>query len=115
MYRDREFASLRGALNLLGFSGERSKLIRHYTIEVEAGTYSVSGSGQNVVLKVVRADGTIDVDTESRKIIENSISARNAARKSKDFKEADRIRDELAKMGVVLKDGPEGTTWEVAR
>jgi cysteinyl-tRNA synthetase len=43
------------------------------------------------------------------------VKARNAARKAKDFEEADRIRDELAKMGVVLKDSPEGTTWEVAR
>jgi cysteinyl-tRNA synthetase len=50
---------------------------------------------------------------ESR--VEASIAARNAARKAKNFKEADRIRDELAKMGVVLKDSPEGTTWEVAR
>src|SRR5215469_15584482 len=43
------------------------------------------------------------------------IEARNAARKVKDFKESDRIRDELAKMGVVLKDSKEGTTWEIAR
>jgi cysteinyl-tRNA synthetase len=43
------------------------------------------------------------------------IDARNAARKSKDFKESDRIRDELAAMGVVLKDSKEGTTWEIAR
>jgi cysteinyl-tRNA synthetase len=43
------------------------------------------------------------------------IDARNAARKVKDFKEADRIRDELAAMGVVLKDSKDGTTWEIAR
>ena len=43
------------------------------------------------------------------------IDARNAARKLKNFKESDRIRDELAKMGVVLKDTKDGTTWEVAR
>ncbi len=43
------------------------------------------------------------------------IDARNAARKAKDFKESDRIRDELAAMGVVLKDSKDGTTWEVAR
>ena len=43
------------------------------------------------------------------------IAARNAARKAKDFKESDRIRDELAAMGVVLKDSKDGTTWEVAR
>jgi cysteinyl-tRNA synthetase len=44
-----------------------------------------------------------------------AIQARNAARKAKDFKEADRIRDELAAKGIVLKDGPDGTTWEVKR
>jgi cysteinyl-tRNA synthetase len=43
------------------------------------------------------------------------IDDRNAARKAKNFKEADRIRDELAKMGVVLKDSKDGTTWEIAR
>ena len=43
------------------------------------------------------------------------IDARVAAREAKDFAEADRIRDELAEMGVALKDGPEGTTWEIAR
>ncbi|MDR3422081.1 MAG: cysteine--tRNA ligase [Xanthobacteraceae bacterium] len=43
------------------------------------------------------------------------IEARNAARQVKDFKESDRIRDELAKMGVVLKDTKDGTTWEIAR
>jgi len=35
--------------------------------------------------------------------------------KAKDFKESDRIRDELAGMGVVLKDSKDGTTWEIAR
>jgi cysteinyl-tRNA synthetase len=47
--------------------------------------------------------------------IERQIAARNDARKAKDFKESDRIRDELAKMGVVLKDSKDGTTWEAAR
>ena len=40
---------------------------------------------------------------------------RFAARQAKDFAEADRIRDELAALGVVLKDSKDGTTWEVAR
>ena len=49
------------------------------------------------------------------------IGARLAARKAKDFKEGDRIRDELAAMGVQLKDakdpktGEITTTWEVSR
>ena len=43
------------------------------------------------------------------------IADRTAARGRKDFKESDRIRDELAAMGVAIKDSKEGTTWEVAR
>jgi cysteinyl-tRNA synthetase len=47
--------------------------------------------------------------------VNERIQARNAARKRKDFKESDRIRDELAAMGVMLKDSKDGTTWEIAR
>ena len=44
------------------------------------------------------------------------IDARNAARRAKNFKEADRIRDELKAMGVELEDTKDGKTkWKVAR
>jgi cysteinyl-tRNA synthetase len=43
------------------------------------------------------------------------VAAREAARNARNYKESDRIRDELAKMGVVLKDSKDGTTWEIAR
>lgn len=43
--------------------------------------------------------------------IEAAIAARTAARKAKDFRESDRIRDELLARGVLLEDGPKGTTW----
>ncbi len=44
--------------------------------------------------------------------IEAAIAARQAARKAKDFKEADRLRDDLKAKGVILEDGPKGTTWK---
>jgi cysteinyl-tRNA synthetase len=43
------------------------------------------------------------------------IAARNAARQAKNFRESDRLRDELARIGVVVKDTKDGTTWEIAR
>jgi cysteinyl-tRNA synthetase len=49
------------------------------------------------------------------KKIDDLIADRTAARARKDFRESDRIRDELAAMGVVIKDSKEGTTWEIAR
>ena len=47
--------------------------------------------------------------------IERLVAERADARSRKDWKESDRIRDELAKIGVVLKDTKDGTTWEIAR
>ncbi|MFQ5469456.1 MAG: cysteine--tRNA ligase [Gammaproteobacteria bacterium] len=43
--------------------------------------------------------------------IDELIAKRNQARADKDFAEADRIRDELKHLGVILEDGPGGTTW----
>jgi cysteinyl-tRNA synthetase len=48
-------------------------------------------------------------------LVDGLIAARAAARARKDFKESDRIRDELAAMGVVIRDSKDGTTWELAR
>jgi cysteinyl-tRNA synthetase len=47
--------------------------------------------------------------------IADAIAARLAARKAKNFVESDRIRDDLLAQGIVLKDGPDGTTWELKR
>ncbi|GAA4648881.1 cysteine--tRNA ligase [Kistimonas scapharcae] len=47
--------------------------------------------------------------------IQSMIDQRVAAKKNRDFAEADRIRDELASKGVILEDSREGTTWRIER
>ncbi|MGI9128439.1 MAG: cysteine--tRNA ligase [Roseomonas sp.] len=46
--------------------------------------------------------------------IESAIAARLAARKAKNWAEADRIRDDLKARGIILEDGAGGTTWKRA-
>lgn len=55
-----------------------------------------------------------DADGPGADEIEAMLQARQDARKAKDFAEADRIRDQLAEMGVVIEDGPGGSTWRRA-
>jgi cysteinyl-tRNA synthetase len=75
---------LASALLFLGFSCNRQALVRNIKVE---------------------GDLAAKVDM--------LIAARNAARAKKNFAESDRIREQLAKMGIKIKDSKDGTTWEI--
>jgi cysteinyl-tRNA synthetase len=70
---------------------------------------AVTGEGSPTAQPAqARGTGSVRHTPES---IEKLIAARAAARKTKKFAEADRIRQELLDAGIVLEDGPQGTTW----
>jgi cysteinyl-tRNA synthetase len=65
---------------------------------------STTSAGGAPAVGGTRADDTIDP----------RIAARTLARKERRFADADRLRDELAADGILLEDGPSGTTWRRA-
>ena len=70
---------------------------------------SVLSLGLKEAAEKARAEA--DVPQEGDAEIDALVAARTAAKKAKNFAEADRIRDELKAMGIVLVDSKEGTTW----
>jgi cysteinyl-tRNA synthetase len=76
------------------------------------------GVGELVVLARVlgllegaRKEAVVDPQLKAR--IESLIYLRREARRQRDFGEADRLRDELTRLGVVIEDTRDGTTWKL--
>ena len=65
----------------------------------------------NDILGVLRFQPESNVDADLASRVEDLIQQRADARKSKDFARADAIRDEIAGLGIEIKDTPEGTKW----
>ena len=106
--REKQSGSLGASLRFLGFSGDISKLYRTYTLEAGVGHYAVS-LPSTVQFSVQRYPNELQEQIAALK------EARDRARKEKNFAEADRIRDELKKMHILLKDLKDDTTLEVER
>ena len=89
-------------------------LIRDANIAIDAGRITPSDA-EGIRTAVLRVDPVLDVyprrDEALDMSVEKMIDARNAARKSRNFAESDRIRDELLSRGIILEDTPGGTRW----
>lgn len=112
-------ASLDDDLNTAGALAALHDLRRDANIAIDAGQFGTDD--RRAVLDFLeRADtvlgifGATDeqVDAQLAAEVGALIEERNAARKHRDFKRADEIRNQLAERGVLLEDTPRGTKWK---
>jgi len=95
----------------VGVANKRQEIVERAERELAAiGVKAVDLHDGFISITALDKSGELDVAS-----IDALVAQRTEARNRKDWKESDRIRDELAAMGVVLKDTKDGTTWEIAR
>ncbi len=78
-----------------------------------AGVLGILGQSPAAFLSAARARRSAGLALSEAEI-QAAIAARNQARKLKDFREADAIRERLRQRGVLLEDTPSGTVWKPA-
>jgi cysteinyl-tRNA synthetase len=106
-------------LNVAKAAGDAPRAAAHAAeLARLAGVLGILGADPEVWLKTRPARGLDADETPAERAAEPAaaeidalVAARTAARKARNFKESDRIRDELLERGVVLEDGPQGTSW----
>ena len=116
-------------LNTPAFFSRLSAMAEHLRVlrnkYFHSGSETVEGQGiadrRDVFIATARLAGFLGDNPETwfqgdgdSTDIDTRIAARTAAKAERNFAESDRIRDELKAEGVLLEDGPDGTTWRRA-
>ncbi len=122
-FEDAFAAGLADDLNLPVALAALFGFVKEVNKATEAGKLGV-GDRQRVLEALERADGVLGVlnatvwesaengtDGPSDEEIDAMVQGRQEARKNKDFAEADRLRDRLSELGIVVEDTPQGPRW----
>ena len=113
-YREKFDAAMDDDLNTADAISVIFELVRAINIAVEkAPTKALAQACLDMLHEFTDVLGLLYNKKEESldETVEAMIQARQAARKAKNFAEADRIRDELKAMGITLMDTPQGVKW----
>jgi cysteinyl-tRNA synthetase len=117
-YRARFIAAMDDDFNTADAIGVLFELVRAINTEMTAGVPSRAVADASLVMirELTNVLGLLYARREESldEKVEALIEKRQAARKAKDFKTADAIRDQLKEMGVLLEDTPQGVKWKKA-
>mgnify|MGYP001247967188 CR=1 FL=1 len=118
--KDKFLSAMCDDLNVAGAIGCLSEAVSQYSVDSKPS----EGKGESTladelealqimdsVLGVIELESCVCTESIDVTKIDSLIEARLDARTNKDWSRADEIRDELLKLGIAIKDGPEGTTW----
>jgi cysteinyl-tRNA synthetase len=114
-----DWSALRASLGFLGFSCDPSKLTYRVFATLEGAAAATAAGNVAVELRITEAPDRVvfyvekdgpRTDESTQKRVDDLIARRKAARAAKNWAEADRLRDELAELGIAIKDNLDGTT-----
>ncbi|HNZ96641.1 MAG TPA: cysteine--tRNA ligase, partial [Thermoanaerobaculia bacterium] len=121
-FEERFDAALADDLNVSGALGALFEWIREVNGAIDREALG-AGDRERLLAALARADEVFGVFDASRwperaeagpaeAEVEELVAAREAARRGRDWAEADRLRDQLAALGVVVEDTPNGPRWK---
>jgi cysteinyl-tRNA synthetase len=107
-------ASMDDDLNTAGALGALFTLIREANIAMDEGV--LTATDRKAIREAVeKCDIVLDILPKEELVLDSEVEAlieqRIAARKNRDFKESDRLRDQLLSIGIILEDTAAGTRW----